>query len=149
MYSVANTDQNKDCKIIVPLPLPWLTLSKKSHEKLLSFVADNWADGKSTFVSDMLSSYASLLRHHGLYHKTFYLSVMADFINDNNVLDFFNTTNVKRLKPRSKPLITKDGSTVRYVQNLHTTYLAPWTVPYQRIVLFSKNWGVPYRTYVP
>ena len=31
--------------------------------------------------------------------------------------------------------ISKDGSTVRYVRNLHTTYLAPSTVPYQRTVL--------------
>ena len=30
---------------------------------------------------------------------------------------------------------TKDGSTVRYIQNLRTTYLAPSTVPYQRTVL--------------
>ena len=73
-------------------------------------------------------------------------------------------------------MTTKNGSTVRCVQNLRTTYLAPWTVyptsvtyfssifeayrinvpyhykksvPYQRTVRFSKSWGVPYRTYVP
>ena len=35
----------------------------------------------------------------------------------------------------SLKIMTKDGSTVRYVQNLRTTYLAPSTVPYQRTVL--------------
>ena len=33
---------------------------------------------------------------------------------------------------------------VQYVQNLRTTYLAPWTVPYQRTVLQFKFWSVPY-----
>ena len=32
-------------------------------------------------------------------------------------------------------IINKDGSMVRYIQNLRTTYLAPWTVPYQRTAL--------------
>ena len=32
---------------------------------------------------------------------------------------------------------TKDGSTVRYVQNLRTAYLALWTVPYQRTAFSS------------
>ena len=43
----------------------------------------------------------------------------------------------------------KDGSMVRYVQNLRTTYLAPWTVPYQRTVLHFNFWSVPYQRTVP
>ena len=41
-------------------------------------------------------------------------------------------------------VMTKDGSTLRYVQNLRTTYLAPSAVPYQRTVLQFKFWSVPY-----
>ena len=32
-------------------------------------------------------------------------------------------------------LMNKDGNAVRYAQNLRTTYLSSWTVPYQRTVL--------------
>ena len=46
-------------------------------------------------------------------------------------------------------VVGKDGSTVRYVQNLRTTYLAPSTVPYQRTVLQLNFWSIPYQRTVP
>ena len=45
--------------------------------------------------------------------------------------------------------VAKDGSTVRYVQNLRTTYLALWIVLYQRTVLQFNFWSVPYQRNVP
>ena len=48
-------------------------------------------------------------------------------------------------------VLSKDGSTVWYVQNLHTTYLAPSTVPYQRwyrtSVQFLKRTVPTYHTH--
>ena len=79
---------------------------------------------------------------------------------------------LKMMRTATKAMchLTKDGSTVRYIQSLRTTYLAPGAVPYfslifeayranvpypyyykkgvpyHRTLLFSKNWGIPYRT---
>ena len=40
--------------------------------------------------------------------------------------------------------VNKDGSTVRYIQNLRITYHAPLIVPYQRTVLQFNFWSLPY-----
>ena len=46
-------------------------------------------------------------------------------------------------------VLSKDGSTVWYVQNLRTTYLAPPTVPFRRTVLQFNLWSVQYQRTVP